>query len=199
MSVETVLGNIALRVGIDDTSLQISDNSFEVRLLNMFINEAGKDISRRASWSKMHKEFTTAGSVNEDTLPADFQRLDDDTPVRLNKSTYQPVRGVVSTPLFSFLRNNTSSQNHFMIVGDKIKFSSTLDSDGAIVSYISSEWVVGKDGVTQNSDEFKLPERLIEKGVEWRWNRFHGLPFDDLLAEYESDILEEIKSDRGSK
>jgi hypothetical protein len=78
----------------------------------------------------------------------------------------------------------------------KILFSPALDADGAKVRYVSKHWVEGKEEITQNGDNLLVPERLIEKGAIWRWKRQKGLPYDDMLAEFEADLIGEIKADR---
>lgn len=52
--------------------------------------------------------------------------------------------------------------------------------------------------MTADDDTTLFPERLLVKGVIWRWKRQKGLPYEDNLAEFEADLVQEINADRGA-
>lgn len=58
--------------------------------------------------------------------------------------------------------------------------------------------VISSKALTADDDRTLFPERLLAKGILWRWKRQKGLPFDDSLAEFEADLLQEINADRGA-
>ena len=85
-----------------------------------------------------------------------------------------------------------------MIRGGAVAFSDALDADGAKMTYVSKNWITGgKSAVTANADTFLIPERLIRLGALWRWLREKGQPYDDNMAEFEADLVQEVKANRG--
>lgn len=197
MTAETVLTNVLLEIGLDKPDAQLTSNEYDIRQIRAFMNAAGKDIARRVEWSKLYKTVSISGSVSEFVLPPDFHEMSEKGAVHLNKSSFYPLRSVVAPEQWAFLSSRPSSQHYYHLSGGKILFSPALDSDGAILNYVSSHWVDGKQEVTQNGDMLLIPENLLEKGTVWRWKRQKGLPYDDVLAEFEADLIAEIKADRG--
>ncbi|MBO6507980.1 MAG: hypothetical protein JJ979_05775 [Roseibium sp.] len=199
MTAETVLEGVLLEIGLDRPTAQLTDPSYEIRQIKQFMNAAGKDVAFRTEWSRMTKSHTVGGNLSEDTLPGDFHKLPEKGAVRLNKADFHPVRPVVAPEQWHFLSVRPSTQPYYHLSGGKILFSPALDADGAVMPYISKFWVEGKAAITQNGDNLLIPDRLVEKGAIWRWKRQKGQPYDDLLAEYEADILVEIDADRGAE
>lgn len=198
MSAETILTNVLLEVGLDIDNPQLSGTNYDVLQIRQFMNAAGKDVASRAEWSGLISEESIAGSVSEAALPSDFYELTETGAVRLNKADFAPVRNVIAPEMWALLTARPSSQAYFHLAEGKVLFSPALDSDGAVLRYLSNQWVVGKTQITQNSDTLVIPERLVEKGAVWRWKRQKGLPYEDWLNEYEADILAEIKASRGA-
>lgn len=196
MTAESVLTNVLLEIGLDNTSAQLTSNDYETRQIKAFMNATGEDVSRRAEWYRLVKELTVAGSVSEADLPGDFQMLTEQNAVRLNKTGFHQVRPAAGPGVWALLSARPSTQPYYHLHAGKILFSPALDTDGAKVRYVSKHWVEGKEEITQNGDNLLVPERLIEKGAIWRWKRQKGLPYDDMLAEFEADLIGEIKADR---
>lgn len=197
MTAENVLQDVLLAVGIDDASAQLSSGNYDIRQILAFMNEAGRDISRRAEWSQMFSDWTITGGVDEVSLPSDFHEMAEGGAVRINKSGYHPIRVVVDPVQWQFLSATSSAQPYCHISDQKLLFSPTLDDDGAKVRYVSTNWVSGAAEITQNSDVLLIPERLVAKGAIWRWRRQKGMPFDDQMAEFEADLTADLKADRG--
>lgn len=197
MTAEAVLNNVLLEIGLDNPTAQLTSSEYDIRQIKAFMNAAGKDISRRTEWSRLYKELIVVGGISEVVLPDDFQEMAEQGSVRLNKAGFNPVRVVVAPEQWEFLAGRPSVQPFYHLSGGKVLFSPVLDADGARIRYVSNHWVEGKGEVTQNGDNLLIPERLVEKGTIWRWKRQKGLPYDDMLAEFEADLIAEIKADRG--
>ncbi|CCN84546.1 putative Exodeoxyribonuclease V beta chain [Vibrio nigripulchritudo SFn27] len=199
MTAETVLTNVLLEIGLDNPSAQLTSHEYEIRQIKTFMNAAGSEIARRAEWYHLVKEQVVSGGVSEAILPDDFQMLTEQNAVRLNKAGFHPVRLTSSPEVWALLSERPSAQPYCHLHAGKILFSPELETEGATVRYVSKHWVEGKAEVTQNGDKLLVPERLIEKGTIWRWKRQKGLPYDDLLAEFEADFVTEIQADRGGE
>ena len=197
MTAEAILTNILLEIGLDRPSPQLTSGDYEIRQIKAFMNAAGKDICRRAEWSRLYRELVVPGNVSAMALPDEFQEMAEKGAVRLNKSGFHPVRPIIAPEQWDFLSSRPSIQPFYHLAGGEILFSPALDSGGAKIRYVSKHWVNNKAEITQNSDHLLIPERLVEKGTIWRWKRQKGLPYDDILAEFEADLIAEIKADRG--
>ena len=201
MTVENVLTNVLLEIGLSKSSPQISSTDYDLQQIRQFMNAAGDDIASRVEWSALFKDLTVSGGLSEVILPTDFAQMAEGGAVRLNKTagTFTAVRPIIAPEQWAMLSQRPSSQPFYHLADGKILFSPTLDADGAIVRYVSKQWISGKDQIEQNADVPLIPERLLEKGTIWRWKRQKGLPFDDFVAEFEADLITEIKRDRGQK
>ena len=197
MSAENILERILLEIGLDKSTPQLSNDDYETKQILNFMNAAGDDIARRTEWSRLYKQWNVTGGVAEIILPDDFLKMAQSGAVRANKARYIPIRPISSPQQWQMISNRPSAQGFYHLSEGKIMFSPTLDQDGAVVRYISTNWVMGKNEITQNGDEVLVPERLIVKGAVWRWKRQKGLQFEDGLAEFEADLVIEIKADRG--
>jgi len=189
---------------VKDT-VDVTSTDWDIAQIVEFMEQAGEDIAKRAEWSSLYSSDTVSGSVSSHSLPSDFQEFGEKGGVYLNKTegTYTPVRPCTDPTLWDFLVQRPSSQLYYMLRGDTLEFSDALDSDGAKFTYISSDWVSLDGGgtgtaIAANADTFRVPERLVHLGAAWRWLREKGMPYDDYVAEFEADLAQEIKADRGA-
>ncbi len=161
--------------------------------------EAGDEIARRADWQKLLKSYTAAASP--EALPDDFQRLTPGGPVRTAAGVF--VRPVTNSGQWAVIAGIPSAQRYFFIKGGQVLFSPASAASGAVIDYVSKNWVLhDPDGpqatFTADDDTTLFPERLLVKGIVWRWKRQKGLAYEDNLAEFEADLAQEINADRGA-
>lgn len=68
------------------------------------------------------------------------------------------------------------------------------------VSYVSKNWLISEstpgDTWLTETDTLLLPKRMIELGCVWRWKQRKGMPFSDLLAEYEARLARAANESR---
>lgn len=86
---------------------------------------------------------------------------------------------------------------------DLLLLSPASAGPGTIIDYVSKNWVLGdpfeqRDTLKADDDRPLFAERLLAKGILWRWKRQKGLAYDDSLAEFEADLIQEINADRGA-
>ncbi|MEG9884920.1 MAG: hypothetical protein V6Z86_10035 [Hyphomicrobiales bacterium] len=197
MSAETVLNNVLLQIGLDPPSPQLSGDDYDIRQIGALMNAAGEDIAGRAEWSGLYRDWSVPGGLTQVDLPRDFQKMASRGAARLNGKGFRPIRLVVAPEQWTFLTARPSAQPYCHLAQGKLRFSPPLPVEGATIRYVSTQWVEGKAGITQNGDRLKIPERLVEKATVWRWRRQKGLAYDDMLAEFEADLVADIKADRG--
>lgn len=192
--ISDILPGILAECGIDRTSPTIVDASFEIRQLRELMNEAGRDINARADWARAVKVVTAADVAFID-LPNDFLRI---SAVTVGDDDHVPARPVLSPEMWQMLEKLPSDQTFFHLKEGRIYFSPAIDPLGVTVRYVSSNWLVTKAAITADTDAAVFPDHLLRRGAIWRWKRQKGLPYDDILAEYEADLDTAIRMDRGA-
>lgn len=198
MSIATILPNILVECGLDSVSATINSSDFQMRQMLSIMNAAGDDINTRVEWSKAAATLTVTGGATSVALPADFQEMAEGGAVQITGATFTPVRPVVSPAMWEMLSASASAQPYYHIKGGFIHFSPAIPAGGATVRYVSNGWVVGgANAITDNDDTVIFPENLLARATIYRWKRQKGLPFDDLMAEFEADLDTAIKADRG--
>ena len=160
--------------------------------------EAGDEIARRVDWKRLHSQLTL--TINAQAMPDDFQRFVPGGGVRTAEGDVF-VRPVTNSALWGIVRNNQSAQAFYYLVNNVISIAPPELAVGALVVYISKNWLTGTSGskpsYTADDDTAVFPERLLVKNIIWRWRRQKGLAYDDQLAEFEADLVQEINADRG--
>ena len=190
-----ILPEILAECNIDRAAPVISDGSFEMRQITALLNAAGREINTRNEWARGAVSFTAA-SVASVALPADFQELAETGPVMVGTG-YNPARLVTSPELWQLLSRTPSAQNYFRLEGGNILFAPAIGAGGVTIRYQSKNWLGTKDAVTANTDTAIFPERLLARAVIYRWKRSKGLPYEDLMAEFEADLETAANADKG--
>ena len=198
MTAQTALSSVILASGVDIPNARVDSTDIATRQFVAAMNATGKELNRRAEWPETMSSRTFISGVSFD-LPTNFSRLPERGAVRLVTSddTYKPVRVVVAPEQWAFLESRESLQPYCHLSEGQLHFLPELDFNGAMVSYVTNEWVSGSNQITEDGDTFNVPEELVVMGALWRWKRQKGLPYQDELAEYEAAMLADIKAGRG--
>ena len=199
MTLLSAINEVCDIVSLDRFDSIYGSNDPNAQTMVALAQESGEEISRRGDWRRLLKQHVAV--VSPAALPTDYQRLTPGGAVRTasggsfrpitNSSQWAAVTGIGSAQPFFFLRDN------------QLLFSPAPAGVGAVIDYVSRNWVLGdpheeRDTLNADDDRTLFPERLLGKGILWRWKRQKGLPFDDSLAEFEADLLQEINADRGA-
>lgn len=186
-------------VSLDRFSSVYGSTNPNAQTMLALAQEAGDEIARRGDWEKLLKTATAASSPL--TIPTDYERMTPGGAVRTSAGDF--VRPITNSSQWAVIVGIPSTQPYFFIKAGQGLFSPASAGTGAIVDYVSKNWI-RKDGGDEVStwaaddDTTLFPERLLVKGVLWRWKRQKGLPFDDNLAEFEADLVQELNADRGA-
>jgi hypothetical protein len=176
------------------SSVDATDQKF-IALANI----AGDEIARRADWSAM----LGLHNATSKTLPADFLRLVPGGAVNLTAPVASPVRGPLSSDqMASIARLGAATSLYYGFANGGIAYSRALIAGEVVeLRYVSRNWllngVVPSNRIIADSDTTRFPERLLTKGIIWRFKRDTGLPYEDELSEWEADIALEIRQNRG--
>ncbi|PWE57133.1 hypothetical protein DEM27_05695 [Metarhizobium album] len=197
MTIKSVINNACDILALDrfDT---VYGNPKAQPLLRM-AKEGGDEISRRVDWSSMLK--TAAFAVSPAPIPNDYQRLIPGGGI--NTSAGEPIRPVTNGSQWAVLARVGTAQPYFFEGYTTFSFLPASVGVGAQLLYVSRNWIKSgtseKDDFGGDDDQILFPERLLEKNIAWRWKRQQGLVYDDNLAEFEADLVQEIKADRGAQ
>ena len=197
MSIGDILPYILDEIGIDLENPQISQNTFQMKQIRSFMNDAGRDMWNRTEWQQGFKDLNILGGLSLVSLPNDFLKMPKHGAVELGADQYAPLRNVTSPQMWQLLAKRPSQTPYFFLEGGSLKFSPEIPTDGASAKYITKNWVEGeKSEITTNSDSTLFPNTLLIMSTVWRYLRGKGLPYDDQMAQSEAEFMEAIKADR---
>ncbi len=199
MSLLTAINAVADTVSLDRFESVYGSGDPNAQTMIVMAKEAGDEIARRVDWQTMLKTSTVLH--NPHALPKDFQRLIPGGAVRTLNGTF--CRAITSGSQWNVIAGSGSLQPFFFLRSDVMQFSPPAIAPGASVEYVTKNWIIGdpyaeKDEFSSDGDTTAFPERLLTKGVIWRWKRQKGLAYEDELAEFEADLAQEVAADRGA-
>lgn len=199
MTLLSAINEVCDVVSLDRFDSIYGSNDPNAQTMVALAQEAGEEISRRCDWRRMQKQHVAI--LSPLTLPADYQRLTPGGAVRSASGVF--FRPIANSSQWAIATGTASAQPYFFLRGSQMLFSPASAGVGAVVDYVSKNWVLGdpyeeRDTLKADDDTMFFPERLLGKGILWRWKRQKGLPFDDSLAEFEADLLQELNADRGA-
>lgn len=197
MTIKDVINNACDILALDRFDTVYGNE--RTRDLMQMAKAGGDEIARRVDWSKMLKTATLPSSPAP--IPSDFQRLVPGGGI--NTAAGEPIRPVTNSAQWAVLQRVNTAQPYFFEGGSQFTFQPTAAGIGSSILYVSKNWIKSgtteKDTFGSDADTILFPERLLEKSVIWRWKRQQGLVYDDNLAEFEADLVQEIKADRGAQ
>lgn len=180
-----------------------------VELREDFLPETIEEISDRVDLtSPIGKQTTITGDGSEDyALPSDFKRLMRD-PMAVYETTTTRRAGVpvMNEGSWTHLENIGSSgaYRYYRLQGYDENFTigffqNPSASVSITVSYVSNLWMATTGGTagtafTAATDVLLMPRRVVELGIIWRFKKRKGLPYGDVLGEYEG-YLERLAND----
>lgn len=199
MTLISAINEVCDIVSLDRFDSVYGSNDPNAQTMVALAQEAGEEISRRGDWQRMLKQHVVLALPP--SLPADYQRLTPGGAIRTATGGF--FRPITNGSQWAVIAAAMSEQPYFLIKGDKIHLSPASAGMGALIDYVSRNWVLGdpfeeRDTLKADDDRPLFAERLLSKGILWRWKRQKGLPYDDSLAEFEADLIQEINADRGA-
>ncbi len=198
MTLLTAVNEVCDVVSLDQFASVYGSDDPNAQTMVALAQEAGDEIARRADWQRMLATHTAAGSP--ENLPSDYQRMTPGGAVRASTGDF--FRPVTNSSQWAVIVGIPSTQAYYFVKGQQILFSPAASAVGAIIDYVSKNWIQHDPSgpqatFTADDDTSLFPERLLVKGIIWRWKRQKGLPYEDNLAEFEADLVQEINADRG--
>ena len=212
MSLLTICQSVMKETGWPVPSAIASSTDGTAQQIMAIANTELRALSEKFNWPQLRTEyeFNTVVDQTEYSWPADFRFLAWDGV--FDTTEYYRVRG--STPLREWNRwvHGLLGQLNFKRFlsaydsnGDPvIQFSPAPAAVGTLVAfYFTNEYARNDTGdsiakYASDADVSKIPERLVELGVKWRFRRAKGLDYSAELAEYNSDVASQYARYLGS-
>lgn len=206
MAVRDALSAASIRlVGQRPSTFFGADGQTELELTDL-VNEVAKDVAKYQDWQAITKiaEIVTNGGETY-PFPSDYDRMTQAALMHdveswawgyfhysdINRFIYDKDRGFQSIP------------GGWIIFGDEFHFS-PIPTGTAKFPYITKNIVTSSGGVekpefTNDSDVFKLPERLLTLGLVWRWREQKKLDATGDMEAFTKALDEYAVKDGGSR
>lgn len=199
MTIESILGDLTESVGISVENLSVASEEPHMRQLVSLMNQTGQDIVKRTEWSRTYASVDIPASVKEFSLPSDYYKMAErGTIVTKDPGGFVPIRVIPEPATWQFIQKERPGRPFAHISGGKVLFYPNSSAHGSEMTYVKRGWLTdGTERVTSDTQEPVFPEYLLLSGVLWRWHRRAGLPYDDLVAEFEANYVAAIRADRG--
>ena len=213
--------NVADIVGIEAPTALKNSVEPQSRAMLRLLNRAGQQLARventwNGSWTFLEREhtFTTIAGQRDYDLPADFERIIEDT--TWDRDTYRQMRGNLSPQEWQQLRSGligTVTQAPYYRIrraGVGKRRALSLDpipsgGDVLVYEYVSNHWVVdsaqtaSRAEYVDDTDEALFNDDLMEMSLLWRFKQSRGLSFSPELAEYETEMDRILAQDSGAR
>jgi hypothetical protein len=198
MSIIEAINEVCDVVSLDRFDTLVGNSNPNAQTMIEFAQQAGEEIARRGDWNRTLKSASVDASPFP--LPENFQRLIAGGGIQFGDGRF--ARLVLNSGEWLIIKTVSSSQPFAFIQAGKVEFTSADASSGATINYVSRNWLVDgsdeRDKITSDDNNLLFPDRLLTKGVIWRWRRQKGMTFDDQVAEFEADLAMELSADRGA-
>ena len=167
-----------------------------------YANDSGRIMVLENEFQQMKRKFTYAIPNNAtyelgSILPDDFWKFVPDSHYYIFQQLGHYLIGPVDDHMWRELRIEDSYSSgigeypiYFQFRDNGINlYPSPQAGTSLIFEYYSKHWIAGADNnrkelFANDNDQSLIPDVLIEKDIEWRYNRDNGYPFEDQKAEY---------------
>lgn len=208
MSLLTILQNVCAEINLDIPSIVMGSTDPKVTQLRILCQRAGDDLARDYDWSilRVSRSFACTGVMPEPAEPPpDWERFADNSVIWNNSRLWQ-LNGPVDAMTWqrNLVINTNPVPQLWRIYGGKLDIYPNVSGETCSYEYVSNAWIALAGGTsyaatwTNDTDVARIPERLIELSLIWRWKRAKGLDFAQEMDNFERAKESEIGSDRAS-
>lgn len=201
--------NVLLRTGYQSETTIVGNNGLNARKILAVAQIEGRTLAR-LDWKILLKRniITTASSAEAYALPSDFDHFVDNTHWNLTKKTI--MDGPVLTQRWQANKSGVTTlgiYDRFQVRADANSNRFYIDpvpttADEFTFYYVANSWCRAKGGTRQtqwkaDTDCLLLDDLVYELGVEVRWLKANGRPFQMAEIEYEREKYKALARDGG--
>ena len=211
MSLLSIIQDAADEIGLSRPLSVLNNADATVRTLLAYANREGKELARRHDWPVLNKlhQFTTAAGVEAYPLPADFDRIVNQT--AWDRTNHWEVPGPLTPQEWQFRKSaivSTGPWMRFRIRGNGAdQFYLDPEPTGSfdlVFEYQSRHWCrssggAGQDRWLADTDVGVLSEDLITMGVIWRFLQGKGLDYAEAYRSYTAAVDRNFAQAKGAR
>ena len=198
---------MARLVGRRPAAVVSSTNEMEVEITSVAY-EAAVDIAKSHDWQELTTLHTVTGTGDESyPMPADYDRMVQGMGVSSPSWPdwwYSQARSLDEWETIK-VRDFSLEPGWWMLLGGRFHVLPALSvGNTARFYYISNDLFLAENGtpkstITQDSDSFRLNERLLTLAIIWRWKQMKGFDYAEDMRSYEIALDQEQARDKGSR
>ncbi|NIT58372.1 MAG: hypothetical protein GWN00_19740 [Aliifodinibius sp.] len=195
------------RTGLSVPTTVYGSNDEQVLQIMELLNEEGEDLLTRGDWQRLTFEalHTTVATESQGTIDSiatnGFDHIKSSTfwdrtenlPIlSIDGDAWQTIKGfTTTTPRYEVrIRGGELLATPVPTAGNTWAFE-----------YISKNWILDTDGTTYkqyftaDTDDILFPDRVVLKGLTWRWKREKGFDYAEDFNSYEALVKEALGAD----
>lgn len=214
-TVAEVMDDVALECAISVPGSWIAASTQRTYAeLHSILRITVRELQDRVDWPDPITLDTVISGTGAETydLPSDFRRLTfDDLCVYETTTNRRACVPVASNGAWTFIEEHGSAagDRFYRTAGDEangftIGFYRPLETGSSVtVSYVSRNWLTHSGAAGENwqsvEDTLLLPDEMVRMGAVWRFKRRKGLPYADIMNEYEGKLARLANQRRGRR
>lgn len=208
MTILSVIQNACLVCGLNKPAAVMAATTREMLEMARLANEMALMIAERHDWQALMVQATITGDGTNEAfdLPSDFGRMP--TKGNLWSSRWMwDMNPIVGTDAWLQYQMwpATLVLGNWIIYGGQFHILPVMDTGDTVKYFYQSNKLVTATGgttkaaFTADTDTFRLPERLLELAIIYKWKADKGQPYVDRLNDFEEKLAQAKETDSGSK
>lgn len=208
MTVLSVARDVCLVIGLDQPDALMSSTDREYVELSRVARNVAYKIASDFDWQALQKvnTYTGDGTTEAFDLPSDYKRM-------LRNGQMWSSRWIWA---FNHIANPdewlemqvvpyTFINGNWIVYGGQFHFRPIMQDGETIKFFYMDKNVVQSAGGTfketfdADDDTLRVPEKLLELGMIWKWRMNKGLPYEEDQTAYEKELRNQMDADAGAK
>jgi hypothetical protein len=205
-----IVRKVTPRLGLKRPALVVGATDLTSQMLLEFANQEGDELSRYHDWQALivEKSYTSIAQVEQTNALAsdDYDRLAYNVEI-WNRTLNQRYSGPTPQRVRQTLQSGVAGgiTGWWWIMGNELNIYPAPTAGQTIAfEYISKNWCQSAGGDPQSefmadTDEPRIPARLMELGLIWRFQQSRGLAtYAESMSTYEREKEKAAARDRGT-
>lgn len=208
MTVLSVAADVCLVIGLDQPDVLMASTDREYQELARVAKDMAHMIATSFDWQSLQaiKTYTGDGIAEAFDLPDDYDRMVEGA--QMWSSRWIWAFNHIANPdewLEMLVVPYTFINGNWIIYGDQFHYLPLMQTTETVKFwYVSNNLAKAANGTpketfTADDDTFRLPEKLLELGMIYKWRQNKGLPYEDTQADFQKEMLDQMRKDAGAR